>query len=124
MGELLLIDDDPAVADLLRDILSADGFTVERAASAEAGFARLSAKPLPRAVLLDVMLPGIDGFEALARIRASTETARLPVVMVSTLPERSYRARAESLGADAYLMKPFAPKELIETVRRVAGRTV
>ena len=121
-GRALVVDDDPGVSRLLSDILALEGLAVDTVASAEACFERLAGGGLPTLILLDVMLPGIDGFDTLARLRGSTRTASIPVIMISTLPEKSYHRRAEDLGAVAYLRKPFAPRELIDTVRRAVGK--
>lgn len=121
-GRALVVDDDPGVARLLCDILAIEGLEVDTAASAEACFERLAGGGLPALILLDVMLPGIDGFETLTRLRGSAETAGIPVIMISTLPEKSYHRRAADLGAVAYLKKPFLPQELIDTVRRAVGK--
>ena len=117
---ILVVDDDPAILQLLTDILSAQGFRIDGAPSARRCFELISEpNQPPDLILLDVMLPDISGFDALERIRKSTATSAIPVAVISTLPERSYRRRADELGADEYLQKPFKPMEVVEAVKRL-----
>lgn len=118
---VLVVDDDPACVSLLRDILSRDGLAVESAATASECFERLCGPP-PQLILLDIMLPDVDGLSALGRIRGATATAGIPVIVISTLSEKSYRLRARELGAAGYLVKPFDARRLVDEVRRAVGK--
>jgi DNA-binding response OmpR family regulator len=115
----LLVDDDLELARLLRDYLTAHGVDLEHAGDGSAALARLAAGPLPDIVLLDVMLPGIDGFEVCRRLRAAHD---VPVVMLTARGEDSDRVAGLELGADDYVPKPFNPRELLARMRAVLRR--
>lgn len=116
--QLLLIDDDAALAAMLREFLELQGFGVEVAPDAETGLARLAAEP-PDLIVLDVMLPGISGFEALKRIRAERD---VPVIMLTARGGESDRILGLMGGADDYLPKPFNPLELCVRIQAVLKR--
>jgi DNA-binding response OmpR family regulator len=115
----LLVDDDQELARLLRDYLSTHGVALEHAGDGSAALARLAAGPLPDIVLLDVMLPGIDGFEVCRRLRAAHD---VPVVMLTARGDDSDRVAGLDLGADDYVPKPFNPRELLARMRAVLRR--
>jgi two-component system, OmpR family, response regulator CpxR len=115
---ILIIDDDVELAGLLREFLQREGFETEFAHDGKTGLARATAG-LVDLVVLDVMLPGIDGFEVLRRLR---QTTRLPVVMLTARGEDVDRIVGLELGADDYLPKPFNPRELIARIRAVLRR--
>lgn len=118
-SRVLVVDDDEALAALIRDVLVAQGYAVDSVGNARDCFARLEdPASLPALVVMDVMLPDQDGFEALGRLRGSKATSAIPVILVSTLQGKSYRERAREGGAAAYLAKPFEPTDLVEAVRR------
>jgi DNA-binding response OmpR family regulator len=115
----LLVDDDHELARLLRDYLASHGVVLEHAGDGAAGLDRLAAGPLPDIVLLDVMLPGIDGFEVCRRLRATHD---VPVVMLTARGEDLDRVAGLELGADDYVPKPFNPRELLARMRAVVRR--
>ena len=115
---ILLIDDDVALASMLREFLELQGFQVGLAHDAESGLARLADDP-PDLLVLDVMLPGISGFEALKRLRQRHD---LPVIMLTARGEESDRIRGLDTGADDYVTKPFSTTELMARVRAVLRR--
>lgn len=123
-ASILVIEDDGDIRELISVNLARDGYAVSAVDSAEKGFDMIHRTP-PDLVLLDMMLPGMDGFEALRRIRASGETARLPVIMVTARCEDSDIVTGLELGADDYICKPFSPRVLVARVRarlRETGR--
>jgi len=111
MSRVLVIEDDLAVAALLRAVLTRSGHTVIAAASGEAGIDCL-ASGRPELIILDIRLPGTDGFGVLQHVRSQGPS---PPVLILTA-ERGARARALDAGADAFLQKPFDNAELVSTV--------
>ena len=116
-GAVLVVDDAAANRELLRDLLEARGFEVREAADGPAALAALeNVEGLPDAVLLDVMMPGLDGFEVCRRIKQNPPTAHLPVLMVTALADRASRLRGISEGATDILTKPL---DVVDTHLRV-----
>ena len=123
MKRILLVEDDPDIALSLRNKLEREGgYAVEVVADGPSGLARASAEP-PELVLLDVNLPGIDGFEVCRRLRKEPETAAVPVIMLTARIGEDDRVRGLDLGADDYITKPFSPKEALARVRAVLRRS-
>jgi CheY-like chemotaxis protein len=118
---ILVADDQEMNRLLLRHYLEAEGFAVTGVASGEEVMAALDRGPLPAAVLLDVLMPGADGFEICRRIKSDPLTLAIPVVLVTGLDNRSDRARAAAAGADDYLPKPLNRKRLVARVRALVG---
>ena len=119
---LLLIDDDLRLAGMVADYLGASGYRVQHAADGESGLAHL-AREVPALVILDWMLPGIDGLEVCRRIRAlGGAAARVPVLMLSARGEPTDRIIGLEIGADDYLAKPFEPRELLARIRALLRR--
>ncbi len=112
MPKILVIDDDASIRSLLTDVLEVEGFTVR---SAEDGFAglRLIAADRPDCVVLDVMMPGMDGHAVLQRIRADEGGLDLPVVMLTAAADDAQAWQAWTEGVDYFLAKPFDPDELL-----------
>jgi two-component system, OmpR family, response regulator CpxR len=115
---LLLIDDDVELCSLLSEFLKREGFTVECVHDGVAGLER-AAQPGVDLVVLDVMLPGIDGFEILRRLRAHS---KVPVIMLTARGEDVDRIIGLEIGADDYLAKPFNPRELAARIRAILRR--
>ncbi|WP_427914061.1 response regulator [Ramlibacter sp. MMS24-I3-19] len=127
MQHLLMIEDDARLAQMVGEYLERSGFTVTRAADATAGLALLQepAGRMPDLVVLDLMLPDIDGLEVCRRIRSmGGETARVPVLMLTAKGDPMDRVVGLELGADDYLPKPFEPRELLARIRAVLRRRV
>ncbi|MGI6245721.1 MAG: response regulator [Pseudochelatococcus sp.] len=116
--EVLIIDDDTRLSAMLFDYLSGNGFAVREAATARAGLAEL-ARRAPGAVILDIMLPDLDGFETCRRIRAVSD---VPVLMLTARGEDTDRIVGLEIGADDYLPKPFNPRELLARLRAILRR--
>jgi chemotaxis protein histidine kinase CheA len=116
---VLVVDDSAVVRDLVREALAAAGYDVALAQDGAEALAGIEREP-PDLALLDIDMPGLDGFEVLARVRARTRA--LPIVMLTSRGSADDRRRAASLGADAYLVKAdYAPRTLLETVRQLVG---
>ncbi len=113
-GSILIIDDDPQVHELLQRVLSKKGYRVESATDGRSGLERARAAP-PDAVLLDVLMPGMDGWEVLAAMKADDVLADVPVIMVSMVDERNL---GFSLGATDYLTKPVDGPRLEAALKR------
>ena len=119
MQHILVIDDDPAVTSLLKRGLSYEGFAVDTASTGEAGLA-LARGRQPDLVVLDIMMPGIDGLEVLRRLRAADE--RLPVLMLTAKDAPTDQVRGLEAGADDYVVKPFTFEVLLARVRALLRR--
>jgi DNA-binding response OmpR family regulator len=115
----LLIDADDELRGFVRARLVSDGFAVIEAASGEEGLARLT--PDVSVVLIDVGLPGLDGFSVLRSIR---RVSRVPAIMMTAASDESDRVLGFELGADDYIVKPFLPREMLARVRTAARRSV
>jgi two-component system response regulator CpxR len=116
---ILLVDDDTELASLLGEFLRREGFTVEAEHEGNRGLDH-ALQPGVDLVVLDVMLPGIDGFEILRRLR---EKSRVPVLMLTARGDDVDRIVGLELGADDYLSKPFNPRELVARIRAILRRT-
>src|SRR5688572_13630346 len=115
---VLLIDDDVRLFELLRSYLEQNGCTVTCAPDGRRGLAALEGGVFD-AVLLDVMMPGMDGLEVCKRIRAKS---RVPVLMLTAKGDETDRVVGLELGADDYIAKPFSPRELLARLRAVLRR--
>ncbi|WP_028601438.1 response regulator [Ottowia thiooxydans] len=119
---LLMIEDDTRLAGMVSEYLSQSGFSVTHMVDGESGLASLRDKPADL-VILDLMLPDIDGLEVCRRIRAlSGDMARVPVLMLTAKGDPMDRIIGLELGADDYLPKPFEPRELLARIRAVLRR--
>src|SRR5262245_40356821 len=116
--KILVIDDDAELGDLLDTFLSQEGFTVETAQDGREGLTRARAGGYSL-VVLDVMLPEMNGFEVLRRLR---ETSRVPVLMLTARGEDVDRIVGLEMGADDYLPKPFNARELVARIRAIQRR--
>ncbi len=119
MNLILIIDDDKDLCELLCDYLTPEGFTVEMVHTGPEG-SELAISGRFRLIILDVMLPGCNGFEVLRRIRA---VSAVPVLMLTARGEDVDRIVGLEIGADDYLPKPFNPRELVARIRAVLRRT-
>lgn len=119
MGYILVVDDEPAIVAVVRERLEREGFAVRAVASGEEALAHVDADPAAL-VVLDVMLPGMDGFEMLRRLRNAGHT--VPVIVLTARDEDVDKIVGLELGADDYLVKPFNPRELSARIRAVLRR--
>jgi two-component system, OmpR family, response regulator ResD len=115
---VLVVDDDPTVSEVVTRYLEREGFVVESLADGAVAVDRALAN-LPAVVVLDLMLPGLDGFEVCRRVRA---VAPVPVIMLTARGDEEDRVVGLELGADDYLAKPFSPRELTARVKSVLRR--
>jgi class 3 adenylate cyclase/ActR/RegA family two-component response regulator len=115
-AKVLVVDDTPQNVKLLADLLSVKGYAVETATSGEEALAKI-AQALPDLVLLDVMMPGLSGYDVCRQLRADQRTALLPVVLVTSLDPQQERVKGIEAGADDFLPKPIHQAELFARVR-------
>jgi DNA-binding response OmpR family regulator len=124
--QLLMIEDDARLAQMVGEYLERSGFTVTHAIDAKAGLALLQEPPqsgLPELVVLDLMLPDMDGLEVCRRVRALPgEVGKVPVLMLTAKGDPMDRIVGLELGADDYLPKPFEPRELLARIRAILRR--
>jgi len=118
-GRIVVVDDDPTVADVVGRYLVRDGHTVECVHDGYEALRRVAEEP-PDLVVLDLMLPGMDGLEVCRRLRAKWP---IPVVMLTALGDETDRLVGFETGADDYVTKPFSPRELALRVRSVLRRS-
>jgi two-component system response regulator MprA len=117
---ILVVDDERAVRESLRRALELEGYETELAADGEEALVRLSSEPSPDAVILDILMPGVDGLEVCRRMRASGSA--VPVLMLTARAEIDSRVAGLDAGADDYLPKPFALAELLARLRALLRR--
>jgi len=118
-GRILVVDDDAMVAEVVSRYLEQDGFEVEAVGDGRTAVERVIARR-PDLMVLDLMLPGIDGLEVCRRVRA---LAPVPIIMLTARAQEQDRVVGLDLGADDYVPKPFSPRELTSRVRAVLRRT-
>jgi two-component system response regulator ResD len=116
---ILVIDDDPTVAEIITGYLQRAGFTTVVASDGETGL-ELAQQLAPALVVLDRVLPGIDGIEVCRRLRT---TSQVPLIMLTSLGDEEDRLRGLGVGADDYQIKPFSPRELVMRVQSLLRRT-
>jgi CheY-like chemotaxis protein len=117
-AQVLVVEDDEMIADVIRVCLSLDGYDVTHVTNGPAGLATVLMAP-PAIVILDLMLPGMDGWEVLHEIRAEPRTAHIPVIVLTAKTMPADQIRAYNLGASAYIRKPFLPEELLGKVAQL-----
>jgi phosphate regulon transcriptional regulator PhoB len=121
-GRVLVVEDEPDIRDLLAFHLEREGYLVTRASTGAEALRQLRATA-PDLVILDLMLPEMDGLEVCRRLRADAGTAALPVIMLTAKGDEVDRVVGLEIGADDYIVKPFSPKELLARVRAVLRRS-
>jgi two-component system, OmpR family, alkaline phosphatase synthesis response regulator PhoP len=119
--DILIVEDEADILELVRHVLEKEGFTVRAAADGEAAL-REARLRRPDLLLLDLMLPGMDGLEVCRRLRALPETAALPIVMLTARGEENDVVAGLNLGADDYVTKPFSPRVLVARLQAVFRR--
>lgn len=121
LPRILVADDDDGVRQLLRLIFARAGFDVIEAASGEQALAR-AVDSEPSVILLDIMMPGMDGYDTCRRLKSDNRTKGVPVIFVSALEDRLGRNSAARYGADDWIKKPIGPRDLVERVQMVINR--
>jgi len=119
---ILVVDDEPDIVALVVYHLAKDGYRVSSASSGSEALAT-ARRERPALMVLDLMLPGLSGFEVLEQLRADESTADIAVLMLTARKEEPDRIKGLSLGADDYLTKPFSPQELVLRVRAILRRS-
>ncbi len=120
---ILVIDDEKDLIELVSYNLEKEGFAVKSAFNGENGLAK-AISDLPDLVLVDLMMPGIDGLEVCRKLRSDVRTAAIPIIMITAKSAESDRVVGLELGADDYVTKPFSPRELAARVKAVLRRTL
>ena len=118
-AHMLVVDDDPRITELLRRILAYEGYSVAIAASGDEALKRTLERP-PDVIVLDIMLPGINGLEVARRLRAAGDN--VPILMLTARDSVADRVEGFEMGADDYLIKPFAPEELLVRIKALMRR--
>src|SRR5215831_5110188 len=120
---ILIIEDDPDIAESIRFNLERDGLPASVAGTGEAGLTQaLDAASPPLLILLDLLLPGMSGIELCRRLRREPQTRRTPIIMVTAKTSEADRIAGLEIGADDYISKPFSVRELVARVRAVLRR--
>lgn len=119
---ILLIEDEPDILDVVRYNLEQAGYGILAAGDGEEGLA-LAMSEIPDLVVLDLMLPGLDGIDVCKALREGEQTRDIPVLMLTARRDEVDRVRGLELGADDYVVKPFSPRELVLRVRAILRRS-
>ena len=119
MSKILLIEDDKFLRELIIQKLGKEGYDVSEAPEGESGLLKIK-EERPDLVLLDLILPGIDGFEVLSRMKKDAELASIPVIILSNLGQKDDVQKGMDLGAEDYLIKAhFTPGEIVEKIKAI-----
>jgi two-component system, OmpR family, alkaline phosphatase synthesis response regulator PhoP len=121
-GSILVIDDEKDLIELVKYGLEKEGFLVKGVFDGESGL-KTATRDVPDLVIVDLMLPGIDGLEVCRRLRTDARTAAIPILMLTAKTAESDRVVGLELGADDYVTKPFSPRELAARVKAILRRT-
>jgi two-component system, chemotaxis family, chemotaxis protein CheY len=116
---VLVVDDDPDILEALSEILEAEGFEIRRARNGKEALERLEPEP-PQLILLDLMMPVMDGWEFAQRMRQKPSVANIPLIVLSA--DRNVGSKATDIGAVGHLAKPFELNDLLDMVRRSLGQ--
>ena len=122
-GRILVVDDQPANLRVVGALLSRNGYEVLSAANGEQALA-IASETLPDLILLDVLMPGMDGFEVATLVRHDERLKDLPIVMITSRTGEKHRDRALSIGVNEYLGKPYQESVLLEAIQRLVHADV
>lgn len=122
MGKILVVEDEANIRQLIRYNLEKEGFQIQEAADGLQGI-KLAKEDKPDLLILDLMLPGMDGLEICRTLKGSSLTAALPIIILTARSEEIDKVIGLELGADDYMTKPFSPRELVARVRAVLRRS-
>ncbi len=120
MSKILIVDDSPTETHILTQMLDKNGYQVVTAESGEAGV-EVAKKELPDLVLMDVVMPGLNGFQATRQLKKEATTAHIPVVIVTTKDQETDKIWGMRQGAKDYLTKPVEEESLINTIQAILG---
>lgn len=118
---VLIAEDEPHIVESLSFVLQRSGYDVSSVLDGEAAMARLHSEP-PDVVILDVMLPKLNGFEVLKRLKSDPALSSIPVIILTAKGQTQDRRMAEEIGVDGFMTKPFSNREIVDEVRRLAPR--
>jgi two-component system, cell cycle response regulator DivK len=116
MSKILVVEDTEDNRQIVRDLLSSVGYDLVEATDGIEGVA-MAEKERPDLILMDIQLPGVDGYEATRRIRAIPAIARIPIIAVTSYALSGDEAKTREAGCDAYVAKPFSPRQLLAKIR-------
>lgn len=116
MSKILVVDDEPLIVEMIEDTLSTEGYAISKAYSGEEALTMVESDP-PDLVLLDLMLPGMDGYEVCRQMQRDARFSHIPVIMLTAKSAVADRVSGYERGADDYITKPFEPEELLIRVR-------
>lgn len=114
MATILVVEDETHIQRLIKLVLEKNGHVVETVGTGEEALKHLAEKPAPQLVLLDILMPGIDGLSVLRAMKANAATKDIPVVMLTALAQEQVVLQGIKLGAKDYIRKPFHPTELVK----------
>ena len=117
-AKVLVVDDEDDVVQFIQTVLTTEGFDVVTAYDG-LGAIDVALAEKPDVIILDIMMPVMDGYEVCAKLRASEETSRIPILCLSSAYTTSAVRQSREMGAQGYIVKPFAPADLVNEVRRV-----
>lgn len=118
MTKILVVEDEVHIQRLIKLVLEKNGFEVDAVGTGEEALKYLSEKPAPRLILLDILMPGIDGLSVLRSIKGNVTQKDIPVVMLTALAQESVVLQGIKLGAKDYIRKPFHPTELVKRLSK------
>ncbi|MEE8637610.1 MAG: response regulator [Candidatus Margulisiibacteriota bacterium] len=118
---VLVVDDEPSVVEVVKDLLRNAGYNVIFAFNSEQALAN-AVKEKPDLAVLDVMMPGMNGFELGYKLKTNSATQGMPIVYLTILKEQKDRDEAKKIGAEDFISKPFDPKALLETIEKIIGK--
>ncbi len=118
MKSVLIVDDSPTEVHVFQNILEQNGFSVETASNGEMGILK-ARETLPDLILMDIVMPGINGFQATRKLHRDQQTANIPIVIVTTKDQETDRVWGLRQGARGYIVKPVSEKDLINCVESV-----
>ena len=120
---ILVVEDQEDLRRVLRDLLTGSGFEVAEAADGQAGVAKAKSER-PDLILMDIQLPGIDGYEASRQIKADPDLKATPIIAVSSFAMKGDEQKARASGCDEYVTKPYSPMQLLRLIRSRLGEKV
>ena len=120
---ILVVEDQEDLRCVLRDLLTGSGFDVAEAADGQAGVAKAKSER-PDLILMDIQLPGIDGYEASRQIKADPDLQATPIIAVSSFAMKGDEQKARASGCDEYVTKPYSPMQLLRLIRSRLGEKV
>lgn len=120
MKKIMIVDDEPGVVKMIRYLLEKNSYLVVSATEGEEGL-KLIQEEKPDLILMDIMMPTLDGNEVMKRLKGSEATKDIPIIMLSALGQEGDVAKSLELGAIDYVVKPFHPQELLDRLKKLMG---